>query len=440
MNRKTKRVLKKEKDLIKEIFKIVKQYFPDLLDMLGNLTDVRHQSYIDYSMKVVIVTRLLALLSGINTMDGITDKMYDENTVKNISNIVSEKIDEMPHEDTINNVFVTLNETELRAIQKYMCNSLIRSKMIDKYRYKGYFQILVDATGLYSSRIKYNDSCLIKNKKDKEGNEYKEYSTMVLEAKLVAGPLILSFDTEFIENSDYDETIVSEELRKQDCEIKAFKRMASRIKNNYPKLPIIICGDSLYASRPVMEICKNYNWHYLIRFKKGSIPTLGYEFEKLEKTVKGAYMYDNNVVFGSCQKDIGYTNVISYKETKASRKTEFVYITSIEICSKNYKDIVTLGRKRWKIENEGFNNQKNNEYSITHLCSRHDVGLKSHYYLIQISDIIKQLLCHGSKELKGLKLKIKEVSALILETLTHIISDLSNLERLQLRFDDISVT
>ena len=39
--------------------------------------------------------------------------------------------------------------------------------------------------------------------------------------------------------------------------------------------------------------------------------------------------------------------------------TEFVYVTDLSIADKNIKETIHLGRKRWKIENEGFSIQKN---------------------------------------------------------------------------------
>ena len=39
-----------------------------------------------------------------------------------------------------------------------------------------------------------------------------------------------------------------------------------------------------------------------------------------------------------------------------------------------------MGRRRWKIENEGFNEQKNGTFCISHLCSRNENALKIHYY------------------------------------------------------------
>ena len=58
---------------------------------------------------------------------------------------------------------------------------------------------------------------------------------------------------------------------------------------------------------------------------------------------------------------------------------------------KNLERFIITGRQRWKIENEGFNNQKNGIYKIEHLCSRHKNAMKAHYLITQISDIIMQL-------------------------------------------------
>lgn len=65
-----------------------------------------------------------------------------------------------------------------------------------------YYHIIVDGTGLATSRKRYNKNCLVKNKIDKNGNKYQEYSTYVLEAKLVVGNMVFSIGSEFVENSN----------------------------------------------------------------------------------------------------------------------------------------------------------------------------------------------------------------------------------------------
>lgn len=63
--------------------------------------------------------------------------------------------------------------------------------------------------------------------------------------------------------------------------------------------------------------------------------------------------------------------------------------------------------------------------------------MKNHYFFIQFAHTIRQLLEQGNLLTKSLKLKIKEVSHILLNTLTSKTSDLNNLENnFQLRFDD----
>lgn len=67
-------------------------------------------------------------------------------------------------------------------------------------------------------------------------------------------------------------------------------------------------------------------------------------------------------------------------------------------------------------------------FYISHLNYGNDTVLKNHYFFIQYVHTIRQLLEQNNLLAKPLKLKIKEVSVLILSYLTSIISDLDNLE------------
>lgn len=85
-------------------------------------------------MSVIFATRLLGLLCGKTSMRNLTESMNTDICIENISRIVGIKLDEIPHYDTINNVFEQVEIEEIRKIQKYMVNKLIRSKMFEKYR------------------------------------------------------------------------------------------------------------------------------------------------------------------------------------------------------------------------------------------------------------------------------------------------------------------
>lgn len=428
MNRKERRNLKEEINIFSDIVNIIKQYFPKLIDKFEKLTDTRHQSYVEYQMSVITVTRLLGLLCGIKSMRNTTEKFNTEETIKNIANLLDIELEELPHYDTINNVFEDIKIEELRKIQKYMVTTLIRSKMFDKYRYKGkYFQIVIDGTGIMSFKERHCKHCLKRTYNKGTEEEKTIYYHYVLEAKLVVGDIVISLDSEFVENE-------KEDVEKQDCEIRAFYRMAKRIKKEYPKLPIIISGDALYACEPVITVCRDNKWEYILRLKEERLKLLGEEIKCLEKAEnKEEIKYWNNLKYGEVRIE-KEANVIKYYEKKKEIITEFMWITSFKITDKNKKELVYYGRQRWKIENEGFNMQKNGTFDIEHIYSMNYNAMKAHYFFIQFAHTIRQLLEKGLKYVKELKMSIKEVSAAITQTLTQKLTNLTVHKKVQLRF------
>lgn len=305
-----------------------------------------------------------------------------------------------PHYDTINDFLSYLNPSDLEQIKTYMIKELLKKRCFDRYRINGkYWGIIIDGTGLFSFDKKHCDHCLKREYKNEETGEVKvKYMHHVLEAKLVVGDMVLSIGSEFIENE-------SEDVSKQDCELKAFHRLARKLKKMYPRLPICILGDSLYACEGVFKRCDDNRWKYLLRFKEGRIKSIAEEFQSIkdfETTTKSTNPFWSN--------DIAYNertiNMIKYEETKDEKISEFTFITDLKITKKNAQRIVNAGRSRWKIENEGFNKQKNQ------------------YLLTQITDIIMQLFEKGAKVLKAFKKTTKEISSDLLEAIrTRIITD-----------------
>ncbi|MFR8103953.1 MAG: transposase [Clostridia bacterium] len=430
MNRKEKRERKKELNILNDLITVLNEYFPELISKFNGLTDLRNQSYVKYQMKVIFIVRLMGLMCEMKSMQGMTRELNTEEAIENIAEICGLELEEIPHCDTINDVFEKVKVEEIERIRKYMITKIIRGKMIQKYKIRDkYYHIIVDGTGLATSRKKYNENCLVKNKTDKNGKEYQEYSTYVLEGKLVVGEMVFSIGSEFVENVNEDET-------KQDCETKAFKRLAEKIKKEYPKLKIIISGDALYANKPVLEICKENGWKYMIRFKEGAIPSLYNEFEtvvaKANESTNESTIKDYEYVTGLDYQE-EKVNIIKYTDNK--KGTEFVYITDLPITNKNIKATINIGRRRWKIENEGFNIQKNGTFDIGHLYSKNQVAIKVHYLMIQIAHILRQLLEKGVTDIKELKLKLKEISQKLKEQLISTIINLTVHSKIQLRFD-----
>jgi hypothetical protein len=78
-------------------------------------------------------------------------------------------------------------------------------------------------------------------------------------------------------------------------------------------------------------------------------------------------------------------------------RTRYAWITDLPVSARNVEAIAQKGgRYRWKIENEGFNRQKNSGLKLEHVYSTDPERWQAYYYLLQIAFLITQLLERGS--------------------------------------------
>jgi len=307
----------------------------------------------------------------------------------------------LPHMDTVNNVMLCLKEGELEILKTSMVSTLIERKALHKFRlFRKYFVVAVDGTGIHSFSERHCDQCLTKTSK----NGKVTYFHNVLEAKLICcNGFSISIATEWIENPEGD-------FEKQDCERKAFKRLAEKLKMSYPRLPICIAADGLYPTKPFFDICLKNNWRFIVTFKDGNLPSVWEEVLSLKGLVTGntrtlkRLIHEKNVTQEFC-----WINTIDYKghkvnwieciecsmhvKTGKTETTGFVHLTDITITWENAPEISQTGRLRWKIENEGFNTQKNHGYNLGHKYSRSSYcAMKNYYQCLQIGHLINQLV------------------------------------------------
>ena len=216
--------------------------------------------------------------------------------------------------------------------------------------------------------------------------------------------MTFSLATEFVENDTYTDELGNayRKFDKQDCELKAAYRLLKKIKNRFPKLPIIIGVDALYLGKPFLELCDSLNFEYIIRYKETDAPSIKRNFDEI-KIVDDNYEYQNEIIFGEMKgKDFYTVNVISYNEevtdnaTSEVTITNFSYVTSLTITFKNKESIIALGRRRWKIENKGFKEQKSDVLNITHIYTKNCQGTKNIYLIIQFAHTLLNLLNYGN--------------------------------------------
>jgi hypothetical protein len=433
VTRKEKRGKENKINFFEEFIKLQKHFFKDIIKRLKSVKDPRHKSYIEYEPEVILFPVIMKNVCGIGSMSSMTEKFNKDECIENISMVLGCNLEELPHYDTINNFLCGLEPEEIEKIRDYMIKELFRKRSLEGFRLLGkYWCIAVDATGLYSFSERHCEHCLKREYTNKETGEIDRtvYYHNVLEAKLIAGDMVFSIATEFIENED-------ENVSKQDCEINAFKRLAEKLKKKYPRLPICILGDSLYACEPVFEICASNSWKYLIRFKEGRIKSVASEFntiKEIEGESREQCTWVNGIVYNKRTVNLIEAEIEVEKETKV-----YTFITDVKITKRNADVIVSFGRSRWKIENEGFNNQKTKRYHIEHANSLDYNAMKNHYLITQLVDILRQLYEKGIDKIRDLNKSIKEISSSLLESfrmrlLTKVEDMLHEENRMQIRF------
>ncbi len=237
------------------------------------------------------------------------------------------------------------------------------------------------------------------------------YLHPVLEAKLLTSTgLAVSLASEFIENppgrtpTDYQE-------KKQDCELKAFDRLAATLKASFPQLRLCLSFDSLYGCGRAFAVCQKYHWHFVVTFKEGRTPELWQEFQALltlcheqkrtltlpDKT-RRVYRWVEHLPYIDSEKRSWTLGAILCEETSPTgEKTTFAWLTNLAV---NRDSVIAIadqvGRLRQKIENEGFNVQKNSGLNLEHVFSQNWDHAKAYYYLLQLGHLLMQLLHHNS--------------------------------------------
>lgn len=330
----------------------------------------------------------------------------------------------LPSGDAIEDLMRLLEPSELEKLKEVIVKELIRRKVFHKFRFMNKkFLIAVDGTGTSTYAKNYCGQCT--SKTSKNGNT--TYFHHVLEAKLVThNDMGISVATEWIENK------IEGDYEKQDCEQKAFQRMAEKLKKMFPRLPLVILADGLYPNKSIFKICRDNDWDFIFTFKEGNLPTIHKELELLppspgnsaERTLahKGilksqVYTWENKVDYHDFS-----LSVITCKERKSHiRKSDkkeleirtFTHITNLDISRNNCFAVSDSGRLRWAIENS-FDYLKNHGYNLGHKFSRISfVAYKNYYQCMMIAHAINQFV-EKSTGFIELKDSVKKRSVLFL--------------------------
>jgi hypothetical protein len=386
------------------IYSII-HFFGDIRKIFSGITDHRDPKSITYQVGDLAFAAILMFMCGLGARRQIGCLLRGGRSREQSRELFGRP--NCPHGDTVDDAFAVMDPAEFQAVLCRMVYCLIRNKVLYPYRLLGrYFLIAIDGTWTLKRKTRHCSKCLTQTTNGKT-----TYYHMVVEAKLVTPDgLAIPLFTEFVENTG--------NASKQDCELKAFYRIAAKIKAHFPRLPIMATIDGLFACGPVFRVCRELGWKSMVVLKDGSLPTVNQEFASLSalqpenrltyqwldgKTrVKQLFRWVNGIEYTDTEKTEHTVDVLECIETRedptgAVTVKKYKWVTSMRVSDRNVIELANEGgRLRWKIENEGFNVQKNGGYGLTHEYSKNDNSAKIFHILMQIAHLLMQLLTRGS--------------------------------------------
>ena len=330
--------------------KITYHFFQDLPHWINELEDPRNPSYITYTQADLVWMGVLKNICSVLTMRSMEEQFNEDECIRTLKLLSGDQnLEEMPHCDTLNYYLEKLSPACLSNLRKQMVKKLIQNKSFYKGRLLGkYWRVILDGTGLYYFKEKHCENCLVTKIDQKDGKTQTRYYHKVLEAKLMfSDRIVISLGTEFIENEE-------ETVTKNDCELNAARRLLDQIKKEYPRLPICIQGDALYAAGSIMRLCREKNWKYILTQKEMRQPLLAESYEWIKQgdgaekfkgigKEKGTGNFANHVEKTAGKEEAADMYEYRYEEVnQKGKKTEhrFQWITNIDLTKRNLEEMV----------------------------------------------------------------------------------------------------
>jgi hypothetical protein len=386
----------------------VRHFFPELNAWIDAIDDPRcavrrvyHRRFLVWSGLMLFVCKLGSrrqLNFHINT-DG-------PQVLSNLNRLAQTEQKSCPVDKTLEYFCRRVGSAPFAGLRRQAAHRLLRMKALDEARLQGRAVILIDGSGYLVFSSKHCDHCLTQ-----QHGQATTYLHQVLEAKLL-GPAgtVFSIGTEFIDNRDVQAAPAgaNAEQLKQDCELKALRRLLGIVRTEHPQLRICLNGDSLFACGEGFQIAKDYHCDFLYVFKEGRTPALWADFQGLLKlcpeqrveitTPQGAhqvYRWVNDLDYTDSDDRNWTFNAIQCDETKDGEQTRWAWLTGLKVNRQTVTEVATKGgRERWRAENEGFNTQKNSGLNLEHAYSHR--CWEAYYYLLQLAHMVLQLLEKGS--------------------------------------------
>jgi hypothetical protein len=295
-------------------------------------------------------------------------------------------VEQIPEDTALRETIDGVNPTQLHPAFPVLIDEL-RSEGLWESRQvlDGYTSISIDGTGYFCSGKKSCPHCLVKTLRNGEKRYYHQ----------MLGAVQMHPDVKTVFPVGGEAIVRQDGATKNDCEQNAAKRLIPRICKELKQDKLLFVLDGLYATGPMVKLIKEHQASFVIAIKEGYVLVQAQrlaEQNKLEQhswsngKTKSTVRFVNGLILNG-QHQEQWVNYVEYQQVDIKTgKTVYAnsWITDIPITKANVKEVVAVGRSRWKIENETFNTLKNQGYHLEHNYGHGKKYLATNFALLML--------------------------------------------------------
>lgn len=404
--------------------RIIRAQLPVLLRKLSKIPDPRKPILIKHKLTCLMVYGILMFVLQTGSRRKTNEKLTAPAMKEQLLRLFPD-LESIPHHDTLCRLLERIDVDQIEAALVALVRDLIREKKFADHLIEGCYPIAIDGTQKLVRALPLDERWL-EREVGSDGSKKKQYYVYVLEANLVlANGLTLPLVSEILDYTKGDS-----EREKQDCEQRAFHRLANRLKQYFPHLPILLLLDGMFTVGPVMEECRRYKWHYMIVLKDGNLPQVWQEYQGLKKLLSDEERHSQ--IWGDRKQQFHWVNQIEYDYGRNRKKRLILHMV---VCEESWEEIDETtalpvvkqlrhawisdlpfsrktvhkrcnlgGRHRWSIE-EGILVEKRQGYNYEHCYAYNWNAMRGYHYLMRIGHLLNVLAAYSTKLIEVVKEK-----------------------------------
>ncbi len=386
---------------------VFRRLLPKLLKDLSKIPEPRQPQKLKHKLAVVLLYGLLSFVFQMASRREANRVLSRPAFLATLQGLFPE-LETLPHADTLHRVLCQLDVAQLEHAHVEVLRRLVRSKKFRRYVIDHCYPIAIDGTQKLVRDGQWWSEHWLERRRDTAEGEWVQQYVYVLEANLVFhNGVTLPLLSEFLSYAAGDPND-----HKQDCERNAFYRLAARLKVYFPRLPILLLLDGLYPNGPLMALCRQYHWQFMIVLPTQCLPSVWEEVQALKprhaqhhQSWQGRqqqfwwvndilYSYDHDrqtlpVHVVGCEER--WQAVDSDRGEIVEHQIQHVWLSSQRLDRHNVDERCNRGaRRRWGIETS-FLIEKRQGYGYEHAFSHDWNAMQGYHYLMRLAHLLNAL-------------------------------------------------